>query len=168
MTRERRDVAELSTLFHKLGARDAEEWAKATFRENTQLARFLFLRAAWSCVVSESDSRWIDVLIARAETHPKEPYAGVGQALKSLRARGATDEELTDLVRGTEAEMIFQLCYLLEDPGDLEAEVRDTAWGLFVLDENGAPVEPLSCLHESVLETDPTGREMRPRGGRLV
>ena len=165
MTRERRDISELLALFRKLGARDPEGWAESQVREGIpQLARFLFLRAAWSCVVSESDPRWLDVVVARAEAHPSEPYAGVGHALKSLRSRGATDEELTDLVRGVQAEMIFDLCYLLEDPGKLAPEVSDIAWGLFVLDEDGAPVEPLSCLHESVLEMDPTGREMRPRG----
>jgi len=45
-----------------------------------------------------------------------------------------------------------------------EKELSDFAWGLFQLDGDGTPVPPcIGGLHESVLETDPTGREMRPR-----
>ena len=89
------------------------------------------------------------------------PYGGVGWALGALQAKGATSEELTHLVRGMQAELLFCLCYLLEDPGDLEADVSDTSWGLFLLDENDQPVQPLAGLHESVLEMDPSGHEMR-------
>ncbi|HXU81646.1 MAG TPA: hypothetical protein VN914_09635, partial [Polyangia bacterium] len=82
---------------------------------------------AWRQIVSEGDSSWIESAIQRAQTHPDEPYAGVGHALKKRRARGATDEELTDLVRGKQAELPFMFCYLLEDPGDVETEVADVA-----------------------------------------
>jgi hypothetical protein len=38
------------------------------------------------------------------------------------------------------------------------------AWGLFRVGETGDPIQPrIGGLHESVLETDPTGREKRPR-----
>ncbi len=63
--------------------------------------------------------------------------------------------------------MLFSVAYLLEglpyEPGPLE----DVSWGLFETDEEGNPVgTQVSGLHESVLELDPTGREMRPsRGG---
>jgi hypothetical protein len=36
-------------------------------------------------------------------------------------------------------------------------------WGLFLIEESGVPGARIAGLHESVLETDPTGREMRPR-----
>jgi len=158
--------AELTSLFRKLGARDPEGWARSQVREGIpQLARFLFLRQAWRHVVSEDDSAWIDSFIERAGTHPDEPYAGVGHALKNLRARGATDAEITDLVRGMQAELLFAFCYLLEDPGDVEPEVADVAWALAQVDDDGNVFGSICGLHESVLETDPTGREMRPRGG---
>ena len=32
------------------------------------------------------------------------------------------------------------------------------------VDEGGQPLHPIDGLHESVLDTDPTGREMRPKG----
>lgn len=87
----------------------------------------------------------------------------MGQALKKLRARGASDAEIIDLVRGKQAELLFSFCYLLEDPGELEPEVADVSWVLAQLDQEGNVIGSIGSLHESVLETDPTGREMRPR-----
>ena len=72
-------------------------------------------------------------------------------------------EELIDLVRGAQASLLFQICYLLDDPMLEEPELEDFGWGLFQVDREGFPVRPIKALHESVLETDPTGREMRPR-----
>jgi hypothetical protein len=157
------DQSSLADIFRKLGADDPESWARSQIREGIpQLARFLFLRQAWRAIVSDGDSKWIDWRIARAETNPDEPYAGIGHALKELRARGATDKELTDLVRGMQAELLFQFCSLLDDPGDVEPEVASISWALVQTDEHGNVVATIGGLHESVLETDPTGREMRP------
>lgn len=159
---------ELTALFRKLGADDPEGWARSQIQEGIpQLARFLFLRHAWRRIVEEGDSSWIEYALQRAQTHPDEPYAGVGHALKKLRARGATDEELTDVVRGMQAQMLFSFCYLLEDPGNVEAEVADVHWALFQIDEEGNALGHIGGLHESVLETDPTGREMRPKGASV-
>lgn len=155
---------ELADLFRKLGASDPEGWARSQIEEGIpQLARYLFLRQAWRQVVTEDDESWIDRSIDRASKHPDEPYAGVGHALKRLRASGASDEDLTDLVRGMQAQALFSFCYLLEDPGDVEDEVSDVAWALVQVDDDGKVLEGIGGLHESVLETDPTGREMRPK-----
>jgi hypothetical protein len=62
-----------------------------------------------------------------------------------------------------QAELLFSLCYLIEDPGDVEPEVEDVAWALVQVDAEGTVLDTIGGLHESVLETDPTGREMRPR-----
>lgn len=119
------NLADLTALFQRLGAPDPEGWARSQLEEGVpQLARFLFLRQAWQLVVDEADPRWIDAAIAAAAARPDEPYAGVGHALVRLRARGATDQELTDLVRGMQAELLFSFCYLLSDPGELEPERR--------------------------------------------
>lgn len=156
---------ELAALFGKLGAAEPEGWAHSQVQEGLpQLARFLFLRQAWRHIVAESDSSWIEDSIQRADARPTEPYAGVGHALKKLRARGATDHEITDVVRGMQAELLFSFCYLLEDPGEVEPEVADVRWALVQVDDDGNVVSSVGGLHESVLETDPTGREMRPRG----
>lgn len=158
------DIRELARLFEELGARDPEGWARSQVEEGmNQLARYVFLRQAWRSVVAEDDPAWIDAAIARAENQPVEPYSGVGHALARLRAKGATDEELTDLVRGMQAQLLFSFCYLLEDPGRLEASVSDLAWALVQVDDEGRILDTIGGLHESVLETDPTGREMRPR-----
>jgi hypothetical protein len=155
---------QLTALFEKLGARGPEDWATSQLDEDIpQLARFLFLRQAWRSVVDDNDPSWIANAIASAESKPHAPYAGAGHALRQLRGRGATDAELTDLVRGMQAELLFQFCYLLEDPGDVEPEVADVAWCLVQVDDDGNVLANIEGLHESVLETDPTGREMRPR-----
>jgi hypothetical protein len=149
---------ELAALFRRLGAPDPEDWARSQMMEGIpQLARFLFLRQAWRRIVDEDDSAWIDRRIERARTHPDEPYMGIGQALAKLRSRGATTREITDLVRGMQAELLFSVCYLLEDPGDLEPDVHDLAWMLIQVDADGNVIGRITGLHESVLQMDPTG-----------
>ena len=69
---------------------------------------------------------------------------------------------ITTVVRVMQWRMLASLCYLLDDPGTLESDVEGVAWGLFQLDQDEQPVAAMRGLHESVLEADPTGREMRP------
>jgi hypothetical protein len=57
--------------------------------------------------------------------------------------------------------LLAGLSYLLDDPGPLEENVRDVAWRLYQTDEHGRPIAPITGLHESLLELEPTGREMR-------
>lgn len=160
----KRDERELTALFKRLGAPQPAEWAKSQLKEDIpQLGRFLFLRQAWRQLIDEDDPSWIDASIRAAHLAPDAPLSGVGHALIGLRAKGASDEELTDLARGMQAELLASICYLLSDPGDLELEVADVAWALVQVDGDGQIVGQLDALHESVLETDPTGREMRPR-----
>jgi len=154
---------ELTAFFRRLGAPKPETWAHSQIAEGIpQIARFLFLRQAWRDIVDESDPKWIADAIDHARTHPNDPYAGVGHALTKLMERGATEQEITDLVRGMQAELLFSFCCLLDDPGELEPEVSNVSWALTELDEDGNIVGAIGGLHESVLETDPTGREMRP------
>ena len=159
------NVHELTALFEKLGAREPESWARSQLDEGIpQLHRFLFLRQAWSRIVRESDTDWIQFEVVRAQQHPDEPYAGVGHALRRCVDKGVSAQDLTDIVRGKQAEFLFHLCYLLDDPSFTEKELSDLGWGLFEVDMDGNPIPPgIGSLHESVLDTDPTGREMRPR-----
>ena len=158
---------ELAAVFRSLGAPDPEGWARSQIEEGIpQLARYLFLRRAWRQVVDEDHAGWIDAAVQRASDHPDEPYAGVGHALVALRQRGATNDEITDVVRGMQAELLFSLCYLLGDPGFGEPEVTGVGWALAEVDGEGTYLGTIGGLHESVLETDPTGREMRPRRRR--
>jgi hypothetical protein len=160
---------ELTALFRRLGASDPESWAKSQAREGiNQLHRYLFLRQAWSYVLPDGDTQWIDHRIARADERPNEPYAGVGHCLKRLLAAGADRGDISELVRAMQAEMLGSICYLLDDPGLDDADLSHIGWVLVETDADFNPTDrPISGLHESVLETDPTGREMRPRPDRL-
>jgi hypothetical protein len=159
------DLDDLTGLFEKLGARDPALWARSQIEEGIpQLQRFLFLRQAWRNVVRENNTDWMQALIQRALKNPDEPYAGVGHALQRCLDRGASAQDLNDIVRGMQAELLFGLCYMLDDPMFNEKELAEFEWGLFEVDEDGRPILPaIRGLHESVLETDPTGWEMRPR-----
>jgi hypothetical protein len=95
-------------------------------------------------------------------SRPDEPGGELQPASSGVLAAGARLEDLTTVVRVMQWWLLAGFCELLDEPADLEREVSDLAWRLVLLDENGVPVKPIDTLHESVLETDPTGREMRP------
>jgi hypothetical protein len=157
-------LTRLTEVFRILGAPEPESWARSEVDEGIpQLARFLFLRQAWRSIVPEDDHQWIDREIAASERRPTEPGAGAGLALKRLIDAGANRGDLTELVRVMQWQLLFQLCYLLEDPGDVEPEASHVAWALFEVDKNGQPTRQVGGIHESVLETEPSGREMRPK-----
>lgn len=161
------DITKLSALFERLGAHNPESWASSQIKESTpQLQRFLFLRQAWQNILDEGDIKWIERQILDTERHPTGPYASVGAALKRSLTKGVSPQDLTEIARGIQAQMLFQLCYLLDDPNIREPEFQEFSWGLFEVDAEDNPIPPrIGSLHESVLETDPTGREMRPRSG---
>ena len=158
------DLASLTELFRKLGASHPESWAQSEVDEGfPQLLRFLFLREAWKHVLTEDDTSWVDAYIALAERRTGASADRIGQALKKLRASGARDEDVTEVVRCMQVELLFGLCYLLDGHDAPESEVEDVIWCLFQTDVEGNPLRSFGALHESVAETDPTGREMRPK-----
>jgi hypothetical protein len=165
-----RPYEKLVSLLRRLGARDAESWARSEVDEGIpQLLRFLVLRGMWKGVIGEDETRWIEAHVASAEREPNAPLSGAGHALRRLLASGAAPADLTELVRGMQYETLFHVAYLLDDSvpafDDVRADVPeldDVAWGLWEEDDEGAPVQRIGGLHESVLDTDPTGREMRP------
>src|SRR5918997_484681 len=119
------ELEELTNLFRKLGAKEPEEWASSQLQEGiNQLGRFLFLRQAWREVVPEDDHSWIQTQIDDSARNPGAPCSGIGGALKNLLAKGADPQDITDVVRVMQYYILFGLCYLLEDPGELEPEVR--------------------------------------------
>lgn len=162
---------DLTRVFRQLGADDPEGWARSQLAEGIpQLHRFLFLHKAWRQVIGEDGDGWIDNSVARYQQHPDEPYAGAGRALERLLALGVNRTDIVDLVRAMQAELLFGLCYQLGDPGlygDEEERVSRLGWAFVVTDADGEPTSKvIDGLHESVLEMDPTGREMRPRPDR--
>ena len=157
-------LPELAALFEKLGACDPSGWARSQIEEGTpQLHRFLFLRQAWSHILAEEAVGWVGYHIEEAEKDPSAPYSGMGAALKRAVAAGVSREDLSQIARGVQAELLCQLCYMLDDNGLNEEELKGIGWGLFQTDEEGNAIAPIYSLHESVLEVDPTGREMRPK-----
>jgi hypothetical protein len=160
-------LKELTQLFQRLGAPEPENWASSQINEGiNQLGRFLFLRQAWREILDEDDHSWIQAQIDRSSQNPDAPCSSIGPALQNLLAQGAKPQDITDVVRVMQYELLFRLCYLLGDPGDLEGEVQNVSWGLVQFDEAGKAIDRIDGLHESVLGTDPTGREMRPRESR--
>lgn len=151
---------ELTALFRKLGAREPAAWARSQINENIpQLARFLFLRQAWKLVVNNNDSNWIREM---RQIDPDKPGGDIGPAITRLLAAGGQEGDLTKIVRVMQWRLLSGLCQLLDDPGNIGSEAGDIAWRLFQVDEVDHPIAVIGGLAESVLETDPAGREMRP------
>jgi len=165
-----RPYEELVSLLRRLGARDAESWARSEVDEGIpQLLRFLVLRGMWKGVIEEDETNWIEAHIASAKRDPNAPLSGVGGALQRLLTSGAEPADLSELVRGMQYETLFHIAYLLDDPVSALDDVRthvpeleDVAWGLWEEGDEERPSQRIGGLHESALETDPTGREMRP------
>jgi hypothetical protein len=157
------DAEKLIEFFIKLGARDPKAWARSEVEEGIpQRARFLFLRQAWKLILYENDESWITEAKIQSNLNPNQPGAAIGPALERLSAAGAQKEDITTVVRVKQWELLARLCYLLDDPGDVEPEAQDVLWQLFQIDDEGRPTAAITGLHESVLEMDPTGREMKP------
>ena len=156
-------LRDLAHLFKIAGASDPEAWARSELEEGIpQLSRFLFLRQAWREVIKDGDSSWIDTEIASARQAPNDPGSGIGPALERLVAGGALRDDISKVARIMQWQLLSRMCYLLSDPSIEERELQGTGWCLFEVDESGNAGRPIDGLHESVLETDPTGREMRP------
>ena len=153
-------LEELTHIFARLGATNPESWARSQHLEViNQLHRFLFLRQAWKCAYSADDDSWIELAIESFRKTPDNAFAGVGRALEELLALGAERQVIVELVRGVQALMLFHISYTLGDPDltedDVE-EVREMGWALVETDAESNPTDrEISCLHESVLETDP-------------
>lgn len=157
-------IADLTELLTRLGAPDPSAWARSEVEEDIpQVARYLFLRQAWTHVIADGDDAWIDAWRELAAQSPAAPCAGIGPALERLLAAGVDRDDLSTVVRVMQYSTLFGLCYLLDDPGEVEPEAAEVAWALVEVDDEGTVGRHLGALHESLLETDPSGREMRPR-----
>ena len=158
-------IERLAAIFELIGADDPQGWARSEIVEDIpQLARYVFLREAWQRVINEDDEDWIDQEIALAQQDPDGPGGGIGSALQNCLNAGVNPTDLTEIVRWKQYTLLFDLCYLLDDPGRTEPELGELGWELHEIDTTGQPTHRiLGGLHESVLSMDPTGREMRPK-----
>ncbi len=154
---------ELTSIFASLGADDPESWADSEVSENIpQLARFMFLKGAWQRIVTDDDTQWIDNVVLNVPPDSNDPYAGAAHAIRQMIDAGVSKSVIAQLVRATQAEFLCDLCYMLADPSSVEGNDGYVDWSLVELDADGNPARHINGLHESVLETDPTGREVRP------
>jgi hypothetical protein len=81
-------------------------------------------------------------LILDATTRPGSAFTDAGEALSRLLAAGADRHDLNAVARAVIYEAVFDVLYMLDDPGVDDGNVF--------------------MLHESLLSADPSGREGRP------
>src|ERR1700721_2066938 len=98
----------LVSILKRLGAQDAESWARSEVTEGTpQLLRYLVLRGMWKGVVEDGDTNWIEAHVALVQRNPSAPLAGIGAALKRLLPAGADPVDLSEVARGMQYETLF-------------------------------------------------------------
>jgi hypothetical protein len=161
--RRQRRGAQIQAL-RKLGITDARAWVDDDrTSETAQVARAVFLQSAWSAVIPESRG-WLKAW-RRADTPtPDAPFAQAGPALRRLLAAGIDPDDLTDVVRALQVDLLFQVCELLDSVhGWQHKPTAPARWVLVETDADGNVGRALDGLHEDVTAFDPTGREMRPR-----
>lgn len=164
---DKEEIQKWTEYFRTFGAYDPELWARGQVEDGSQYARYVFLRGAWQNVVEENRTSWIDGQIEYAERHPRDPGSGSGLALKRLLDAGASREDINEVVRVMQFELLESLMYQLDDPGSVDYPDEDMPqvnWALFEVDEEDEPLNVIGGLHESVLDVEPSGREMRPKG----
>lgn len=75
--------------------------------------------------------------------------------MRRIRASGAKDADITELVRGLQKHVLFGVCNTIDGVAIDEAEVAGIQWNIFEVDENFNPVLEFSGLSDYVNETDP-------------
>ncbi|MER7694809.1 hypothetical protein [Streptomyces sp. NPDC097610] len=133
--------------FANLGADEPHVWAFSEATENIpQMARYLILRRFWA----EGINRW------------KEPGAiDAIPATHRLLASGADRAEIVQVARAAAFETIASVLNILDegDASDLDDD-SFPGWCLQETARDGSPTgRSIGGLHESLLETDPSGNE---------
>jgi protoporphyrinogen oxidase len=153
--------AQLVESFRKHGAKDPESWAESEVEEGiNQLARFSLLKALTSELLKESDLEWVDE-VANRSAEPGVPLSQLGPAVKQMLDKGVSKEAIIDLVRVIQYNSLAHVASVLDDSSSFDTPVNN--WAVFECDEDDAPIEAISSLHESLLEFDPSDREFMPR-----
>jgi len=150
-------------IFKQLRARDAAHWAKRESKDGAPfLARFLFLKALWGCVIPEDGSwmKWAD------RRHP------IPAAIDRMLAKGIDPDDLTDVVRNAQVDALFNVCCALDSSAhgieDLQAKIAENVeWRLAEYDgENEKVKRAILDIHGDFYGFDPTGRGGEPRSRR--
>jgi len=139
----------------------------------TPLARSLFQAAAWQLVIDEdathgNEPSWIEAWL-RFSRSKGTAATGLGAAIERILAAGADPDDLTDVVRAMQLDVLVNLCGLLDMEGtrmlfeSTPEAAGKVGWRLCALGENEKARRPIESLQESIQSYDPTGREGEPR-----
>jgi len=126
----------------------------------------IFVRGVWRIIPSEDDLSWVD----RVASSPGDdgPLGDYGAIVRKMLSAGISSADIARFAKIVGYEVAFRLCYHLGDPNASYEGFGDTVpefeWDLYEV-KDGEPQSPISCTHELLLGADPSGREMRPRGG---
>jgi hypothetical protein len=138
-------------------------------------AHELFLTDVWGLLVDEDDRvdgypSWVESWL-RGLAPGGVPDHPTAAALHRVLAAGVDVDDLTDVVRAMQYELLYSVCQLLDDPGllgiriDVDPDEVAAGWQLMAV--RGAPTpdrRPIYELHSSLGEYDPSGRAGEPRG----
>lgn len=159
------DLVKLAAIFRELGADDPEGYANSQLAEGIpQLALFVFLKQAWSAIVDEKDTSWIDRYIdwGKDERAFKTFWGKLSQSLESMRLKGVEDAAIATVVQTMQYLLLGSICNQLDDCNSSSINAQgewQVRWKLFQVDDEGKPTQDLTGLHEYADSMDPTGRE---------
>lgn len=154
-------------IFRQLGVKDAEAWAKGESEDDEPaLVRFLFLKALWDNVVGDDDAwmkEWAD---------PKHP---IPAAIQRMLGKGIDPDDLTDVVRDMQIDVLFNACVSLSDSShgveELQKNIPEAIdWCLAEHDVANAKAGRIAGtdIHGEFYDFDPTGRRGEPRKRRTA
>jgi len=102
-----------------------------------------FLANLWTGVINAPmKGHWIETVIRDSSQDPDAPFADLGLAVQRLLGLGADPRDLSLIARHATYEAVFEVLYMLDDPG-VDG------------DDN-------KMMHEELLGADPSGLEGRP------
>ncbi|GAB1694092.1 hypothetical protein [Krasilnikovia sp. M28-CT-15] len=130
-------------------------------------SRELFLTNLWSLLVDEDEwtdgsPSWIEQWM-RGTPPGSVPAFPTAAALHRILACGVDPDDLTDVVRTMQHEVVYDICQLLDDP-TLLGLPAESSWELTAV-RTAPPVgrSPMYGLHSGLDELDPSGRGGEPR-----
>ena len=146
-------MTELSKELEQLGVPAAEIRSIRADMEKLD-ARSLFsellLRGLWSNVIDE--------------TPAAEARAGASPALQRLLDRGVDADDLVDVIREAQIDLIYNVAQMLDEPtGLLESDENIGIEVLVRFAEMHGAAAPIHCLHTCLMGLDPSGRHGEAR-----
>jgi hypothetical protein len=156
------EILALTEVFREAGATNPELWARSQVQEGiNQLARFSFLKSISAAWLPETATNWVEAQIHSTPAISPYPGAQLSTVVQEMVTKGVRPESIVDLVRVIQFEALFHVCQTLDIGNEVDTSLVD--WALFEVDKQGQPTRVIDALHESLLEFDPSRRELFPR-----